>query len=437
MNKNFSDVYSVWESWIVPKIEQFQDNKYLSAVHQTFYILLPFWLTVSFFDILGNVFFDPQGIILGNDGLNLGMIFTGGLTGEEYLQSKFSQLFLVYKKTIDVAYRITSLILVMALSRQLAMIWNSDKVLTIFSSLAAFTLISSPIMHSSAENQDYFAGMGFFSAFLSTFLSARIFSWLYNIKKLRVKIPRSMPKELKYYLSPVFSVLLTMLIFANLAVAIVFLKLATEDFFVEIFRSTIFQNIAFVLLYQFVVWFLWWLGIPGYGVTAKLQEIAYTPLQISNQFGDTVAIFTTGFFEAGVIHVLGLIIAILVFSQHETWRKVAKFSVPLLLVNVQEVFIFGLPVVLNPIFLIPYILAPLANCLVGYFAISCGIVPIFQVDLPWTMPLFFSVAISTHSIMGGILQLVWLIMDIFIYAPFVITANTLEFNKEKKDGEEF
>ena len=162
------------------------------------------------------------------------------------------------------------------------------------------------------------------------------------------------------------------------------------------------------------------------------MEVGYIPAQLSNQLGETSAIFTTGFFEAGVIHVMGLIIAILVFSQHENWRSVSKFGSLAMLFNIQEVFIFGLPVILNPIFFIPYIFAPLANTIVGYFAISWEIVPIFQVDLPWTMPLFFSSIIATHSIMGGILQIVWLIMDIFIYAPFVITANSIQLTEEKK-----
>ena len=183
------------------------------------------------------------------------------------------------------------------------------------------------------------------------------------------------------------------------------------------------------MIYQFTVWFLWWLGIPGYAVTSKIMEVGYIPAQLSNQLGETSAIFTTGFFEAGVIHVMGLIIAILVFSQHENWRSVSKFGLLAMLFNIQEVFIFGLPVILNPIFLVPYILAPLANVVVGYIAISWGIVPIFQVDIPWTMPLFLSATIGTHSIMGGILQIVWLIMDIFIYAPFVITANAIEIEE--------
>ena len=128
-------------------------------------------------------------------------------------------------------------------------------------------------------------------------------------------------------------------------------------------------------------------------------------------------------------------IAILVFSQHESWRSITKFSLPLMAFNIQEIFIFGLPVILNPIFLIPYIFAPMANCLVGYFAISWGIIPIFQTDIPWTMPLLFGASVATHSIMGGLLQVVWLIMDIFIYAPFVITANSIELEDEKKGGD--
>ena len=38
------------------------------------------------------------------------------------------------------------------------------------------------------------------------------------------------------------------------------------------------------------------------------------------------------------------------------------------------------------------------------------------------------------SLMGGVLQVIWLIMDIFIYAPFVIASNLLQENEEKGDG---
>ncbi|MBQ7479471.1 MAG: PTS sugar transporter subunit IIC, partial [Selenomonadaceae bacterium] len=82
----------------------------------------------------------------------------------------------------------------------------------------------------------------------------------------------------------------------------------------------------------------------------------------------------------------------------------------------------------------PYLAAPLANTLLGWIAISWGIVPVFETGLPWTMPILFSGTLGTGSFMGGVLQVVWLVMDIFIYAPFVITANMLDFKDEEGEG---
>ena len=162
--------------------------------------------------------------------------------------------------------------------------------------------------------------------------------------------------------------------------------------------------------------------------------MVYMPAQLANQAGEASYIFSNGFFEAGLMHILGLIIALLVFSRNESWRSVAKFSLPAMLFNIQEPIVFGLPIMLNPIFLIPYVLAPLANTLVGWLAISWGIVPVFKYVVPWATPMLFSGTIGTGSLMGGVLQVIWLIMDIFIYAPFVIASNLLQENEEKGDG---
>lgn len=423
-------IYSFWEVMMIPNIMRFYRNKYLSAIRHAFYVSMPFWLTVSFFDILGNLFLNPSGILFGKDGLNLGFWLTG-LSGDEYSQSNFVIMAENYRQIIFAGYGMTAIIFTITLAGKLAEIWNSDRYLTIFCAITAFILFSPLVSIEQKEIRDYFSELGFFSAFFITSLSAKIFSWLYSIKKIRLKTPPSLPKELAHYVSAVFPVLLTVLIFSLFSFATTILKANALEFLNANTTPEFFQNILFVLTYQFFVWILWWLGIPGYSITSAIQEFAYLPAQLGNKIGESEAIFTTGFFEAGVIHVLGLMIAILVFSQHEDWRSVSKFSLPFMAFNVQEIFVFGLPVVLNPIFLIPYIFAPLANTFVGWVAISWGIVPIFQIDLPWTMPLFLSGIAATHSFMGGILQLVWLVMDIFIYAPFVITANTLKLTAEK------
>ena len=419
-------VYSFWESWLIPNAVKFYKNKYLTAIRRTFYVLIPFWLTMSTLDVIDNLILNPHGLVMGSQGLNLGFWLTGGLSGEDFLNSNFAQILLTYKSIVDIGYKIITVLIASILSRHLAEIFDSDKYLTIFCSLASFLLMSQMFSTNSNEIGDYFSRRGYFLAFFTAFSSSWLFAKLSKIKRLRLKTPKSLPEEFVNYISQTLSIALTLLVFSILSLISALFASTADSIEMYLSNLAIFQEPFFVMLYQFIVWFLWWLGIPGYAVTSKIMETGYIPAQLSNQLGESSYIFTTGFFEAGVIHVMGLIIAILVFSQHEHWRSISKFSLPAMFFNIQEIFIFGLPVILNPIFLVPYILAPIANVLVGYIAISWGIIPIFQVDIPWTMPLFLSATIGTHSIMGGILQIVWLIMDVFIYAPFVITANAIE-----------
>ena len=428
--------YSLWKVITIPHLEQISDNKYLSAIRQTFYVLMPFWLTLSFFDILGNLFLNPTGILFSKDGLNLGFWLTEGLTGEDYLQNSIVQILLAYKKIIGAIYGIIAFILTTILSGKLAEIWKSEKNSTQLCSIITLLLISTLTNPTSTDAMNYFSEVNLSSAFFVAFATSKLFAWLYSIKKLNWK-SKLLPKNLANYILVTPQILLTVLIFSIFTLLLSFAKVYSENFLMSLSDVSMFQNPFVVICYEFLVWSLWWLGIPGYSLTSSIQEYVYMPAQISNQIGDTAAVFTTGFFEAEIIHVLGLMIAILVFSRHEQWRGISKITLPLMAFNVQELFVFGLPVVLNPIFLVPYIFAPIANTFVGWVAISWGIVPPFQSSIPWTMPLFFGAAISTHSIMGGVLQIVWLVMDIFIYAPFVITANAIEFDDEKKAVKNF
>ena len=424
------NIYSFWETCLIPNAVKFYKNKYLLAIRRTFYVLIPFWLTISALDVINNLILNPNGLVMSSKGLNLGFWLTGGLSSDDFLNSGFAKVLATYKSIIDIGYEIITILIVSILSRHLAEIFDSDKYLTIFCSLAAFLLMSLAETSEAGEISDYFSRRGYFSAFFVAFTSSYLFAKLSKIKHLKIKTPQSMPEEYSRYISQTIPIALTLVVFSIFS--LIFSLMATSVTSIEVYLSSseIFQEPIFVMIYQFLVWGLWWFGIPGYAVTSKIMEIGYIPAQLSNQIGEASEIFTTGFFEAGVIHVMGLMIAILVFSQHEQWRDVSKFSMPMMMFNVQELFVFGLPVMLNPIFLVPYVLAPIANVLVGYLAISWGIVPIFQVDIPWTMPLILSATIGTHSIMGGILQIVWLIMDIFIYAPFVITANAIDIEEQ-------
>ena len=397
-------------------------------------MIMPFLLAVSFLDILESLVLDPWSPVMAENGLNLGFWLTGGLSGDEYRQHWLVRVMLSCRHIISLSYGMLSMALAMALAGRLADIWDADRDMTALCALAAFLFLLPPPAEVQGDFVDYFAGRRFLPAFLVAFFSARLFSWFSRWPGLRLGLPEFLPENLTRYVSALFPILLTLLTLMFLSMGFGTSWAVLDAWLRANVPVAFFQHPLVVFLYQIVVWLLWWFGLPGYGFTSLVQQTAYVPAQLSNQLGDTAYVFTSGFFEAGIMHVLGLILAILVFSKHEAWRSVSKFSLPLMLFNIQEPIAFCLPVVLNPLFLIPYLMAPLANTMLGWIAISWGIVPVFKAGLPWTAPLIFSGALGTGSFMGGVLQAVWLVMDIFIYAPFVITANMLEFKGE--DGEE-
>jgi PTS system cellobiose-specific IIC component len=91
--------------------------------------------------------------------------------------------------------------------------------------------------------------------------------------------------------------------------------------------------------------------------------------------------------------------------------------------------------VLNPLFLIPYVLAPMVNVLIGYLAIAGHIVPIFRYAIGSSAPVLLDGIIATGDVMGAVLQLVWLSVDIIIYTPFVIIFNLMDDAKTDREEE--
>lgn len=91
---------------------------------------------------------------------------------------------------------------------------------------------------------------------------------------------------------------------------------------------------------------------------------------------------------------------------------------------------FGMPIVLNPIYLIPFVLTPLVLATTTYVAISTGIVPRTIAMMPWTTPPIIGGFLVTGSVMGALLAAVNLTISILIYIPFVIMGERYEAREE-------
>lgn len=421
---------------MLPWARRLSESSYLQAMRDSFAILLPFIIVSSFFGVVEWVLLDPWGTVMGAQGLNIGQVITGLEQGSiAYKNCDFVRSLQIIQgmchTVVTAGFGLLSLLIVISLAYRLGMIWGGPPFITALTAMGAFIIVTPQTVGAvPGFDLQFFGNRGVLSAIIVATTATRIFISLSKNRNLIIHMPATVPPTVTRSFAVLMPILITLWGFALFA-----LFLSQMDFmgagslneliyaFMQAPLMGVSQGLGFSLLFQGLTWLLWWLGLHGHQVTSAIQNMVYVPAQLANQSGEGAYIISNGFFEAGLLHVLGLLIAILLFSRRESWRAVSKVSLPAMLFNIQEPLLFGLPIVLNPLLLIPYILAPMVNTVVGWLAVSMGLVPIFKYVVPWTMPLFAGGVISTGSLAGGILQLVWLIMDIFIYAPFVMAAN--------------
>lgn len=115
-------------------------------------------------------------------------------------------------------------------------------------------------------------------------------------------------------------------------------------------------------------------------------------------------------------------LAILFFSKREDHRSIAKFSLVPGICGINEPVVFGLPLVLNPIFAIPFILNSVIAALIAIVATNIGFISCGVLDCPPGLPVFITGLIS-YGFNGIIVQAIILAITFIIWVPFVFVAN--------------
>lgn len=435
------------EKLLMPVANIVSSNNYLLAMRDSFSSLIPFIIGGSFFGIFSWVVFEPSGTILGPNGLNLGKVFTGlDTTSDAYLNSGFVAICQNIQglcgNVVNVSFGIFSLLLVICFSYRLAKMWKTKvPFLASMLSLSAYLILTPQTVTGEAGDVIGAFSISYFgsSAVLTAILSATMITWLYcklsSLDKLQIKMPASVPPAVSASFESLVPVILTLgavTLFASV------LKWMNQPALNDLIYATLqaplmgfSQGLGFALLYQFLVWIFWWFGIHGHSVTAVIQNLVYMPAQLANQTGEAAYIFSNGLFEAGLCHVIAIPIAILIASKREDWRAVSKVGLPAMIFNIQEPLAFGIPIVLNPLLLIPYVLNPLLNTVIGWSFIKLGIMPIFRYTVPWTMPAFFSGMIGGGSIMNGLYQVLCIALNVIVCIPFILAGNA-QFKREQE-----
>ena len=201
------------------------------------------------------------------------------------------------------------------------------------------------------------------------------------------------------------------------------------------------DGLALALGYTGLSQAIWFFGVHGPNLLYSLEETIFSPAALANAAAiaegrEPVLIFTKSFFDAfsrigGSGSTLSLCLAILIASRDGGTRKLCLVALFPALCNVNEPILFGVPIVLNPVYAIPFLLTPLLQVLSAWAATLAGWLPVTVQPMSWTMPVFFSGYVVTGGVAGMIMQFFNLVLGAAVYLPFVILSDRLRISQGK------
>ena len=277
---------------------------------------------------------------------------------------------------------------------------------------------------------------GLFVSMIMSMVAVKFFGLLTNIDAFKIKMPDSVPTGIARsfnILIPIF------IIITAFSVGGCLFNTFTGNYLnvwiyniIQLPLQALANTTGGILVLALVNQLFWFLGIHGgmviEGVRGPLSAAGLAENISAVQAGGVATnILTRGFWTSFVVVggggiTLSLLIAILIFSKREDHKSIAKFSLIPGICGINEPVVFGLPLVLNPIFAIPFILNSVIAAFIAVVATNIGFLTCGVLDCPPGLPVFVTGFIS-YGIHGIIVQAIILIVTFIIWVPFVLMSN--------------
>ncbi|WP_082008699.1 EAL domain-containing protein [Photobacterium gaetbulicola] len=182
------------------------------------------------------------------------------------------------------------------------------------------------------------------------------------------------------------------------------------------------------LIYELVRGVLWSLGINGHNILhvykAELYDISIANMADWKNFGTELNIISTNFYDfftgmGGSGNTISLVICMLFFAKSKGYRLLAKAALILTIFNINEPILFGIPIIFNPIMILPFLSVPLLSFLLAYGATAAGFIPPLTEVHSWLIPPVLSGYVASGGeISVAFFQVFLIVVGIVIYYPF-------------------
>lgn len=422
------------ERVLVPVANKLNSQRHIAAIRDAFILVFPLIMAGSIITLINFAVLSPDGFIAKI--LFLGKIFPN-----------LSDAQAVFSPVMQGSTNIMAILIVFLVARNLAIFFKQDDLLCGLTSIGAFFIVYTPytvVDNASYMTIKFLGAQGLFVAIIVAIITGEVFSRLARSPRLTIKMPDQVPPAVARSFKVLIPVIIITILFSVINYLITLIAPeGLNDLVYTVIQAPLKDmgtNVFSVIIIGLVSNLLWVLGIHGPNTVAAIRDTIFTEPNLDNlsyvaQHGSawgapypaTWAGLNDGFANYGGSGMtLGLLIAIFIASRRADYRDIAKLSLAPGIFNINEPVIFGLPIVLNPIMVIPFIITPAINTLIGYFFITTKLIPPVAYQVPWTTPgpliPFLGTGGNWLALLVGLLCLA---VATVIYLPFVLVSNKI------------
>ena len=404
-----------------PKFDKISSNMYLQAIKDGFLVNMPIILFSSLFLLIATMpgmfgLVLPQVIL---DFANKCNDFTMGVLGimvagttAKVLTGSFNRSKMPAGRVLnDTSTQVAAMcgMLVLAVTKTVASINDADTSVMLFGNMGT---------------------KGLFSAFISAFVTVHVYAFCVK-RDITIHLPKEVPGTIAQSFRDIFPFSFTMII-CTLADFLVryFLNVpfaeALGTLLAPLFSAA--DSYPGLIIYQALIAFFWFMGIHGPSVVrpplyATLLANTEANLQLFQAGEHASHAFTYNLTLIGDMGGTGCTflvpIIFMLFMRSKQLKAVGKASFIPTLFAVNEPVLFGAPLILNPYFFVPFILAPVANIVIFKFFVSTLGMNGQMYTIPWSTPGPIGMIMSTgFAPLSFVLAVVLLVVDFIIYYPF-------------------
>jgi len=401
----------------MPSLIKIGNQRHLVAIRNGLAITIPFIIVGSIFLILGNLPFEWWEGFIGDFGVKMNVI-------------------------VNSSFGVLGVLAALGIGYELAKSYELDPITGSVISFVAFLVTQ--ITPDYNLDTSHFGADGLFTAMIVTIFAVEILRVCVT-KDIVIKLPKGVPPAVGNSFVALTPALIVMCI---IWVIRVILGFDITQFITIIFSPVVMalNTLPGILIYSIVVTLLWSAGIHGDMALEGIADPIYIQFLTANTAAfiahEPIPYITASGFYSLFVNVGGTgatlcLVLLMLRSKSKTYKSLGKAAFPSACFEINEPVIFGFPIVLNPVILIPFTVVPLVLTTSSYLLMYFNIIGRPVAMLPWTMPPIIGPFLATG---GDWKAAVWsavsMLIATCIYYPFFKVVEKQQLEKEQLEETE-